>query len=1129
MPIENATTLTAMQKHSKKETFNVLGNDLDGSNLIEASAGTGKTYSIAILVLRLILEKNIPVNEILMVTFTNAAVAELQDRIRQYVRMAYKCLSEEIEIEDIKSIVQKAIDCTSPGNVEQCLKMAVLMLDETAVQTIHSFCQQTLGECAFETDQLFGAELMTDDKTIIENNVNAFWRSQIATLPVPLIELLELDGLQRTSLVNLVSNRLAGKEYGKQSRSNHAKTCAELYKDLINEIKSSEDELRRRATGQAARLQPFINPAEVFLEKVLSTYFKNRNNPKHYIHQFSDVIEKCLALLPALYSNASDRIIKEVAAAKQQNSQLQYDDLILNVHKAIVIEKEASLLEVLNEKYKAVFIDEFQDTDKHQFEIFHTAFHEKAIVFYIGDPKQSIYGFRKADLSVYFKAASLVKDRCYTMDVNHRSSGSLVEAMNAFFAVEDAFHYKGEPDAITYQAVKPSGKKKDNFYKEGKPDVPITVYTVQKKDQIHDSVAAQVRRLLDPAVYSFTEDDKTSPIKPSDIGILVRSHYEAKDIKNALAKLGIPSVTVDETKVLQSGEAVYVLYFLEACTDVKRSTINRALLSPFTGLTSSGILQLKEDEVFTRFKDYSRSFQKDGVYRVLSQFVQDYGVRSLLPQRENGDRMLTNLLHLAELLHKVQTQKKYSPFELVCWLKRGIEGGEAEGDEFEQRMESDEEAVKIVTIHKSKGLEYKIVFAPYLDLKTEVKTKQAFCNFKENDRYLVAETKKLTPKQQILYRRQEEQENRRLIYVAITRAVYKCYLYKIPSEDEKGKAVITSLSPFFEGCTGIAENLLEVKEALAATTERYKAKGEAEAVPPPREVTFQLAQKNWHKMSFSWLAAKGHAASTKPGETIIEGYDDFVFGQLRKGEKTGLMLHYIFEHIDFSDEQTWDEVIQAAVKRFPMGKEKDFTVPLKELLHHVLGTVVSCDGQTFQLKEISRQKRLNEFEFDFNVKPFALEKLKEALEKEGVRFKYENQKDLEGVMYGLMDMFFEHKGRFYLLDWKSNHLGYAVEDYKREALENAMRENNYHLQYLLYTLAAEKFLESRLGQGAFENQFGGVIYLFVRGVRLDRAEGIFTCKPDQELLKNIDELLIPKKAVSSVQEQSAETVGEVVL
>ena len=359
-------------------------------------------------------------------------------------------------------------------------------------------------------------------------------------------------------------------------------------------------------------------------------------------------------------------------------------------------------------------------------------FSNDTVLFYIGDPKQSIYAWRKADLFTYFKAGDAVANR-FEMDVNYRSSKRFIEAMNVFFLPApdfDTFHFSGEAKEINYTIIEsPPTSSKGELLKDGQPDTPITIYENATNGAITQTVAAQIIQLLEKD-YTIEEKGAKRKICPSDIGILVRRNDQGKDLKQLLSKYGIPAVTIDDTKLLQSDEAGYLQHLLAAVIDINSSNINKALLSPLTGFNVASILAMDDELALNRFKNYQHLWEHEGVYVMLTRFIADYKVRQvLLQQTQNGERIITNILQLMEVLHKMQTQKQFSPLELTNWLKRGIEGMEVSGDEFEQRVESDEEAVKIVTIHKSKGLEYNIVFAPFLDLAAD--PRDGFVTFRD--------------------------------------------------------------------------------------------------------------------------------------------------------------------------------------------------------------------------------------------------------------------------------------------------------------------------------------------------------------------------------------------------------------
>ncbi|MDB5201307.1 MAG: Exodeoxyribonuclease [Ferruginibacter sp.] len=1122
------------------EQFNAASVSLSGSNLIEASAGTGKTYSIAILVLRLILEKKFTIREILMVTFTKAAVAELEERVRLFIRTAAQAAKEEaIEDETIRTLVAKAVATEGRDEVKRLLKEAMIFLDETAVLTIHSFCQQTLTEFAFETNQLFGAELLLDTSAIIENEVNKFWRRYITSVPVNLLALLGRR-LSRDDIASVVKNHLDGKRYHEYEPGATYVLGAGFYEGIIpalEELKKRSEELEASILGYIssnrdkilADTQTNSYAKKSFLHLVvdppefLATIRDKKAKKTGYIEKiYKEIVEKCTDCekleeeknnklqhaLNQLYYAAIKEVAAAVKAHKLLHNQVSFDDLIANLHNALVKRENRQLVAALQHKYKAVFIDEFQDTDRLQYEIFKEAFGKNTVLFYIGDPKQSIYAWRKADIATYFRAYEDV-DFKYGMNENFRSSALLIGAMNQFFlptADFDSFYFPPGEASIKYIPVNsPAVNRKDELRFHSNPVIPIAISTCSNKDAIANALVANIAELLRNDGYTLPLNDSRRRIKPSDIGILVRSNKEGNTIKYQLAKHGIPAITIGDAKLLESEEAIAVLYLLEAMVDTSRSSINRALLGSFTGFSIREILILDDETAIQFFKEYKEAWDADGIYTALMKFITDFSVQKVLLESgiENGERIITNLYQMVELLYKIQTTKKLSPLELIDWLKRGIERNDAAGDEYEQRIENDEECVKIVTIHKSKGLEYNIVFAPYLDFME--RKKELFCNYRNAaGDYITVRKDQMSNEDLALYQRQNEQENRRLLYVAITRAVYKCFIYR-----NKAKAAST-LSIFADALKGADPALIGFTGPADLEKDfRYRAEIKAAKTVKVPEPQFELLHKNWSRMSYTMLAAILEKPAKLSSGIRGNEYDEFIFRQLEKGSKSGNLLHYIFETLNFSRPERWADTISQAIQRFAAGSRNLYETWLPELVAHVMDTEITIGNVSFRLNEVGFEKRIHEFEFDFPValfQPAMLEELSQELQTINVKERF----NLEGMMNGKIDMFFECKGKYFVLDWKSTYLGDRLEDYDQASVGLAMNEHNYHLQYLIYTLATKKYLESRLPGFDYERDFGGVIYLFVRGIRRDLPNGIFTAKPRLAQIELLEEMFSVK-------------------
>jgi exodeoxyribonuclease V beta subunit len=375
--------------------------------------------------------------------------------------------------------------------------------------------------------------------------------------------------------------------------------------------------------------------------------------------------------------------------------------------------------------------------------------------------------------------------------------------------------------------------------------------------------------------------------------------------------------------------------------------------------------------------------------------------------------------------------------------------------------------------------------------------------------YISAEKARLTEEQAAWHWQQSEQENRRLLYVAITRAVYKCYIFRSESSYNRSSTLAVFLKAL-EAAPPLQELIRFEAQAPEASAIAMRPAAAPQVWTPAAPVAFSLLEENWRKMSYTMLAAKPEPVPRARAFQLADEYDSFIFNTLRRGAKTGNFLHFIFEKIHFDNDSKWDHWLTEGIRRFVPQQEDTWLPMLRRLLDEVLNADIVIEDVSFRLSSVAFNKRIAEFEFDFPVPLFEPAVINSFSDKQvAVSVKSVNElagPELEGIMNGKMDLFFEQDGLYYVLDWKSNYLGPSVQDYAPAALAAAMNESNYHLQYLIYTLAAKKYLESRIAGFDYETQFGGVIYMFVRGIRAGSNTGIFTVKPVPEKIQAFEEL-----------------------
>ncbi len=1195
------------------ERFDPLYAPLTGLNLIEASAGTGKTYALTALYLRLVMEAAIPVNRILVVTYTNAATKELRDRIRErlgQIRLAFL----RGRAEDDDEFSARMLDVLPDRDLAiRRLNNAVRGFDEAAIFTIHGFCQRALGDSAFESGLSFETEVLADTSDLLREIVEDFWRREFYPAS-PMVVQYFLDKKYSPETLLAEISPYLGKPYlqvitpeGETDGAALEQAFLLAYqraRDIWGSYRAEIEELLFKAPGlnrqkyslksipgwlndmdgylaaEIPKLELFSKFDQFTVSKLEKSLKNNQPAPRHAFFAACETLKTacetladyCRHQVPVkllAYCNA------ELAARKRRQQLQSYDDLLLNLREALTDPRRgAALVDTLRRRYAAALIDEFQDTDPVQYDIFRRIYAgANQPVFLVGDPKQAIYSFRGADIFAYL-AARHDASRDYTLDVNWRSDPRLLTALNVVFGAA-----KTRPflfDAIGFQPAIPAEKKRhEPLWIQGRNEPPLQLWWLEPdgdqplgkgiaSERAARATAAEIARLLNLGARGQAGIGDR-PLAGGDIAVLVRSHRQGRMVREQLLRLRVPSVQHVDDSVFASAEAGQLEGLLAAVLEPgDEGQVRAALAGDLFGLSGETLYQLHDDEQawarwLETFQAYRQQWRDEGFMHFFRAWLNEQAVAPRLLAFPDGERRLTNLLHLAELLH-VASRAHPGMAGLLKWFGDHRRAPASRDEEQQLRLESDENLVRIVTVHKSKGLEYPVVFCPFLwdgRLKSDDNPDLLLYHDPANPgrTVLAVGAAEDDPARQ-LARHEEMAENLRLFYVALTRAKQRCTLVwgKIKDADSAPPAWLLHRPPV----VGPSQDALEVTQERFRTLETaviraelrtaFASANETVAIAPlPRE-SGQIYQppavaepelrarafagpvpEPWRVGSFTALTA-GHAVETpdydltvtvpvvetEPAAVAVR--NAFAFP---RGARAGTCLHALFERLDFTQRNR--EWLETLVSRTLTGHGLDaveWTPTVADWVERVLATPLDESGLT--LATVAPERRLNELEFTYPVRSLCAEALRRVLERHGyaagpLRGRIESLEfsPLRGYMKGFIDLVFKAGERFYLVDYKSNWLGPEPAAYRRERLGEAMARESYVLQYLIYTVALHRYLRLRVPDYDYERHFGGIYYLFLRGMDPARGPdfGVYRDRPASALAAALDELMATGPAV----------------
>lgn len=1187
--------------------LNIATLELSGLNLIEASAGTGKTWTIAALYILLLLEKELRPEQILVVTYTKAATSELRERIRRRIADTLDLYAGRRSATDDPLEQLLMTDRVQDGSrARQLLTQALYSFDDAAIFTIHGFCQRALMENAFESGSLFGCDMISDQSALVKQVCDDFWRTRILAQPKEFIEHLTAGGYTPEKLAKPLEGHFqnpdlviipAGEEAAlapliAERNRLYSLICPLWSRDRAAIIKQLEQAGLHQQSYKPARITAAaqsidmwisggtaaapVSGLDLFSSGKISAKL-TKASPSTPDHPLFSLCQQMIEVQDSLNQAFQNRIIacrhelkrwleRELAQRKSELKQRSFDDLLLDLHSSLESESGPLLADKLSQRYRAAMIDEFQDTDPLQWNIFlHLGAAPDYPLFLIGDPKQAIYSFRGADLFAYLKAARRVPpERTQTLATNFRSDRFLIQAVNTLFAASaDPFMSR----EIPFHPVDSGRQEQDQLLLDGvRDETPLKLWIYPRHGDskpaprqvatrtIVQSVAAEISRLLEPGRTFLSASGSPRPLAPNHIAVLVKSHRQGDQMQGALQALGIPSVQLGSSTIFETPEALDLMRILRAAAEPHREALVReALLTATMGLNANQISTYVEssgehpawESWLVHFRHLHTVSASGGIVAVVSRLLGSCGVRERVLARSDGERCLTNILHCCEMLHQVEREQGKNLTGLLTWLERKI-GTSRPEDTALLRLETDENAVIISTIHASKGLQYPVVFVPFAWDAPSSATGRILFHDEEGSLTL-----DLAGDEQSKLRADAEQqaEAARLLYVALTRAEFRCYAVWgaiSGASDSPLTRLLQSVSPVEAGPlaalgeqemlaaigrlsgdehSGISAGLLP----FDAPAISYHADDAADAPYACRNLEHP-PRDDWRITSFSGMTAgAGHHAfephdhdplplEAPPAAPAAVPTENLTLFDFPRGAQAGTCLHELFELLDFSrlDSGAVSAAAQSALAG--NGFHEKWLPAVRNMVAAVTTAAIIPNVPDFNLLQLNKGDWQAEMEFYLPVGRLAPDSLyglfEGILDAEEFRDYYEllsrlSFRQSRGMLQGFIDLVFSYGGRFYILDWKSNHLGMKAADYSQEAMHESMCRSAYVLQYHLYTLALDRLLKVRLPGYSYEAHFGGAIYVYLRGVSGETPmNGIYFDRPLPEFIRRSEEMLL---------------------
>lgn len=1158
---------------------------LQGRQLIEASAGTGKTWTLAALYVRLVLGHGrgglacglLP-PQVLVMTFTEAATAELRERVRtRLVEAARAFFSADPDIQDpfLTGLMHDTPAEQWPACAQR-LTQAVSWMDESAIHTIHGWCMRALREHAFASRSLFDLQHLPDAEQLWLELARDHVRQFVYPLTVTDLQALEAEKLTpdpQTWISALADLRRAHQkqpharidpatlptptEVLAQTRQWWAQDNA-----LLEEVRQHFDpdlaqriiDFKRQHKGVLGHLRADL--IEAALQRVLAwvsghalgvpadlpklghAMMVDKQWPPDPPHPALLAIDRWVEwqthkpppARDAVLQHALHSMLQAYDRRKAQAGLFDFQDLLERLYWAL--QTSPNLADTLRTQYPVALVDEFQDTDPWQYGSLDRIYPPEAqgTLVMIGDPKQAIYSFRGADIDTYVRArqqcVTLNRDSLHSLRQNRRSTPALLATLNALFSTRtDLFGPQ-----IQFEPAEPASSPEGAA---AMPEHPVQV--VVSEGEIARNAEQHRQFLLSHAMADMVQKLQSGQAQPRDLAVLVRSHSQADAVLKALTASGIAAVYLsDRSQVYQSDDARDLWLLLRALAQPRHSGALRAALgTPLWGLTETQLLTLTTsddawDTLLDQALQWHRHWLTHGIFPMLRQWLLDTGAATRLLERPDGERRLTNVLHLAELLqqatHPLTAQGIAAlPHATVRYLGREIRRQGPEDGPAQTRLESDEQRVRVVSFHKSKGLQYPHVYIPFLSSGAAAPERHAEDEDGDADRS------------------RDVLEDTRLLYVALTRAEQSLWLGVYPHKLEIQKSGDASAlcrwlgreqasSTWSSVWFALAQRIpgLQVSQPTDTAQVNWRAPAPAPMAGGPLD-TPTFHHPLWWSASFSALTRqlgdKTEQVWNSQGNRVAREIDTedlrrhpeasqrptypSPWQEFGAGARYGTILHDLLEwqanhHWPLAQGQIGDDW-RALLERQPGLKDTERALITPWLAQVLQRPLPMGDAPDLVLGQLRQPQYWAEMPFHFSTAPVAVTEIDAMICND--LFKGQARPALRphmlgGMVNGFIDLVFEHGGRYWVLDYKSN----LLDHYDSDTLQTALLDKRYDVQSVIYLLALHRLLQHRIANYQPEHHLGGAAYLFMRGIDTPGA-GVVMQSPSVRLILDLDALL----------------------